>query len=134
MNRKALHKISYGLYIICSKKDKKINGQIANAVFQVTSDPPTVAVSINKKNLTHEFIESSKVFTMSILCEKAPMTYIGTFGYKSGRDIDKFKEDLDKFMAKWALNGKTENEDMTVYYNDSVQVVVGISVSLPKGD
>jgi flavin reductase (DIM6/NTAB) family NADH-FMN oxidoreductase RutF/rubredoxin len=92
MNRKALHKISYGLYIICSKKDKKINGQIANSVFQVTSDPPTVAVSINKENLTHEFIESSKVFTMSIICEKAPMTYIGTFGYKSGRDIDKFKD------------------------------------------
>ena len=92
MNKKALHKISYGLYIVCSKKDKKINGQIANAVFQVTSGPPTIAVSINKQNLTHEYIEHSKVFTMSVLCEKAPMTYIGTFGYKSGRDIDKFKD------------------------------------------
>jgi flavin reductase (DIM6/NTAB) family NADH-FMN oxidoreductase RutF/rubredoxin len=92
MNRKALHKISYGLYVICSKKEDKYNGQIANSVFQVTSDPPTVAVSINKNNLTHEYITDSKVFTMSILCEKAPMTYIGTFGYKSGRDIDKFKD------------------------------------------
>ena len=92
MNKKALHKISYGLYIVCSKKDKKFNGQIANSVFQVTAEPPTIAVSINKKNLTHEYIEHSKVFTMSILCEKTPMTYIGTFGYKSGRDIDKFKD------------------------------------------
>jgi len=92
MNKKALHKISYGLYVVCSKKDKKFNGQIANSVFQVTSEPPTIAVSINKKNLTHEYIEHSKVFTMSILCEKTPMTYIGTFGYKSGRDIDKFKD------------------------------------------
>ena len=92
MNRKALQKISYGLYIICSKKDEKYNGQIANSVFQVTSDPPTIAVSINKNNLTHDFIANSKVFTMSILCEKAPMTYIGTFGYKSGKDIDKFKD------------------------------------------
>jgi len=92
MNRKALHKISYGLYIICSKKEDKYNGQIANAVFQVTSDPPTVAVSINKNNLTHEYITDSKVFTLSILCEKAPMNYIGTFGYKSGRDINKFKD------------------------------------------
>jgi len=91
MNRRALHKISYGLYIVSSKKGKKFNGQIANSVFQVTSEPPTIAVSINKKNLTHEYIEHSKVITMSILCEKAPMKYIGTFGYKSGRDIDKFK-------------------------------------------
>ena len=91
MNKKALHKISYGLYIVCSKKDKNFNGQIANSVFQVTAEPPTVAVSINKQNLTHEYIEHSKVFTMSILCDKTPMTYIGTFGYKSGRDIDKFK-------------------------------------------
>jgi flavin reductase (DIM6/NTAB) family NADH-FMN oxidoreductase RutF/rubredoxin len=92
MNLKALHKISYGIYVICSKKDKNFNGQIANSVFQVTSEPPTVAVSINKQNLTHEYIEHSKVFTMSIICEKAPMMYIGTFGYKSGRDIDKFKD------------------------------------------
>jgi flavin reductase (DIM6/NTAB) family NADH-FMN oxidoreductase RutF/rubredoxin len=91
LNKKALHKISYGLYIVCSKKDKKINGQIANSVFQVTAEPPTVAVSINKKNLTHEYIQYSKVFTLSILCEKAPMTHIGIFGYQSGRDIDKFK-------------------------------------------
>jgi len=92
MNKRALHKISYGLYVVCSKKDKKFNGQIANSVFQVTSEPPTIAVSINKKNLTHEYITHSKVFTMSILKEKAPMAFIGIFGYKSGRDIDKFKD------------------------------------------
>lgn len=92
MNKKALHKISYGLYIVCSKKDNNLNGQIANSVFQVTSEPPTIAVSINKQNLTHDYIQHSKVFTLSVLCEKAPLKYIGTFGYKSGRDIDKFKD------------------------------------------
>ena len=92
MNPKTLHKISYGLYVICSKKDNKINGQIANALFQVTSKPPTIAISINKQNLTHEFIEKSKVFTVSILSEDTPMSFIGNFGFKSGRNIDKFKE------------------------------------------
>ena len=87
MNEKTLHKISYGLYIICSKKRDKINGQIANALFQVTTEPPTIAVSINKKNLTHEFIEKSKVFTVSVLSEKTPMKLIGTFGFKSDRYI-----------------------------------------------
>ncbi len=90
MNRKTLHKISYGLYIVSSINGNKKNGQIANAIFQVTSEPPTVAISINKQNLTHEFIKKSKVFTISILPEKTPMKFIGTFGFKSGRDIDKF--------------------------------------------
>jgi flavin reductase (DIM6/NTAB) family NADH-FMN oxidoreductase RutF/rubredoxin len=91
MERKTFHKISYGLYIVCSKNKEKTNGQIANALFQVTSEPPTIAVSINKQNLTHEFITNSNVFTVSILDKNTPLTLIGTFGFKSGRDIDKFK-------------------------------------------
>ena len=92
MNLKAVQKICYGLYIISSKKEDMINGQIANTVFQITSDPPTIAVSINKQNLTGEYIPSSKVFTVSILSKEAPMTLIGNFGFKSGRDTDKFKD------------------------------------------
>jgi len=92
MNEKTLHKISYGLYIICSKNEEKINGQIANALFQVTAEPATIAVSINKQNLTHEYIEKSNFFTVSILSESTPMGFIGNFGFKSGRDIDKFKD------------------------------------------
>ncbi len=92
MNIKAVQKICYGVYIICSRKGDKVNGQIANTAFQITSDPPTIAISINKKNLTHEFIEASGVFTVSILSREAPMTQIGLFGFKSGRDVDKLKE------------------------------------------
>ncbi len=91
MDKKTFHKISYGLYIVCSKNGEKTNGQIANALFQVTSEPPTIAVSINKQNLTHEYITKSKQFTVSILDKNTPLTLIGTFGFKSGRDIDKFK-------------------------------------------
>ncbi len=91
MNLKALYKISYGVYIVASKKGDKFNGQIANTVFQVTSEPPQIAISINKSNLTHEFIESSGVFTVSVLSTETPMTQIGKFGFKSGRDIDKFE-------------------------------------------
>jgi len=91
MNIKALHKISYGLYVITSRKDDRFNGQIANTVFQVTSEPPTIAVSINQHNLTWEFIKSSKVFTASILRQDTPLTFIGHFGFKSGRDTDKFE-------------------------------------------
>ena len=99
MDSKTLHKISYGLYAVCSKDKKRINGQIANAIFQVTSKPPTIAISINKQNLTHEFIEKSKLFTVSVLSEKTPMSFIGNFGFKSGRDIDKF-ENINYKLSK----------------------------------
>jgi ferric-chelate reductase [NAD(P)H] len=90
MNKIALEKISYGLYIVSSFKERKFNGQIANTVFQITSEPPKVAVSINKENLTHDFIESSGCFAVSVLKQDTPFPFIGMFGFKSGRNIDKF--------------------------------------------
>ncbi len=90
MNTAALNKITYGMYIVGSHQGDKINAQIANSVMQIASEPPTVAVSINKKNLTHEYIKASKVFSVSILCQAAALPFIGGFGFKSGRDVDKF--------------------------------------------
>jgi flavin reductase (DIM6/NTAB) family NADH-FMN oxidoreductase RutF/rubredoxin len=91
MNNKTLYKIGYGLYIIGARKGDKLNGQIANTVFQITSEPATLAVSINKQNLTHEFIQASNAFSVSILGQDAPIDFIGKFGFKSGRDMDKLK-------------------------------------------
>jgi ferric-chelate reductase [NAD(P)H] len=91
MNTSALNKLGYGMYIVASHKGDKLNGQVANTVFQVASEPPTVAVSINKKNLTHEYIEASRVFSASVLSQSTPLSYIGNFGFKSGRDTDKTK-------------------------------------------
>ncbi len=92
MNLKALFKLGYGLYVVGSRMEGKLNCQIANTVFQITSAPPVVAVSINKENLTHEFIAGSKVFTVSILSQDAPLSFIGHFGFKSGREVDKLKD------------------------------------------
>jgi flavin reductase (DIM6/NTAB) family NADH-FMN oxidoreductase RutF/rubredoxin len=91
MNPKALQKLGYGLYVICSKKGDKLNGQIANTLFQVCSEPAVIAVAINRQNLTHEFITQSKMFTGSILSQEAPLSFIGNFGFKSGRQTDKLK-------------------------------------------
>jgi len=92
MDQNALHNIGYGMYIVSSFKDGRMNAQIANTVFQITSQPATIAISINKSNLTHEFIESSSVFTVSILEESTPLKFIGKFGFRSGRVEDKFKD------------------------------------------
>ena len=88
----ALWRISYGLYVIAAKNGEKLNGQIANTVFQVTAEPPRIAVSISKNNLTHEYITGSGIFSVSILDVNTPMTFIGLLGFKSGRDVDKFSQ------------------------------------------
>lgn len=90
LDRRVFRDLSYGLYIVSSRDGDRYNGQIVNTVIQVTSEPARVAVIINKQNLTHEFIVKSGMFGVSVLDETTPMTFIGLFGFKSGRDIDKF--------------------------------------------
>lgn len=90
MDPNAFKFISYGMYVVSSFKEGKLNGQIANTVFQVTAEPPMMAVSINCRNLTNEFIKCSKKFSIAVLSEKTPITMIGTFGFKCGRQVDKF--------------------------------------------
>ncbi len=91
MDLKALHDITYGVYVVTSKADGRINGQAANTVFQISSEPATIAVSINKQNFTHGLIEESRLFVVSVLPEETPISLIGQFGFKSGRDVDKFE-------------------------------------------
>ncbi|MCS7233906.1 MAG: rubredoxin [Synergistetes bacterium] len=90
MDLNALYKLSYGMYVVCSFKGNKLNGQIANTLFQVTNEPPMLAVSLNKINLTCDFVRESKVFSASVLSKETPLKFIGHFGFKSGRNIDKF--------------------------------------------
>jgi len=85
----SLFKLNYGMYIVGSKKGGKLNGCLINTVFQITPEPPMVAVSINKQCLTHEYITDSRVFSVSILRQETPMPFIGKFGFRTGRDIDK---------------------------------------------
>ena len=92
LNRQVFTQLSYGLYIVTSHLDGRLNGQIVNTVLQVTSEPPRVAVIVNKNNLTHDFISKSKVFGASVLGISTPMIFIGLFGFKSGRDVDKLSQ------------------------------------------
>lgn len=92
MDINALFKVSYGIYIVSSiNKTGQYCGFIGNAFTQVNSEPPTFALIVNKKNFSHTFIEESGLFSVSILSEDAPLPFIGTFGFKSGRDFDKFQ-------------------------------------------
>ena len=87
----SLHRVGYGLYIVSSVQDGRVNGQIANALIQVCADPAAVAVCLNKHNLTHGYVASSRKFVASVLTEDAPLPFIGRFGFKSGRDVNKLE-------------------------------------------
>lgn len=90
MNPNVLFKITYGLYVVGSNNGSKLNGFICNTVFQVTSEPPQFAVASHKNNYTTEIIREGKVFAISILRQDYHPDIIGTFGYRSGREIEKF--------------------------------------------
>jgi flavin reductase (DIM6/NTAB) family NADH-FMN oxidoreductase RutF/rubredoxin len=92
MNIETYFKITYGLYVVSSAYEKKLNGYISNTVFQVTSDPPQIALSCSKNNLSADIIEKSKLFSISILKKETQPNIIGTFGYRSGKDIEKFEK------------------------------------------
>jgi len=90
MNNKALRDLSYGVYVVSSKDGTRDVGCIANSAMQVTSSPVTIAVSINHDNFTNGAIKASGAFALSILPENIEQSVIGTFGFKSSHDTDKF--------------------------------------------
>lgn len=96
------------MYIIASAADGKMNAMIADAVMQVSSSPTNLAVTINKKNLTHDIIMKSYKFSVSVLSKEADMMFIGRFGFRSGREVDKFK-DMPYIIGKTGVPVITKN-------------------------
>ncbi len=86
---RAFNDLSYGLYILTSFDGEKKNGQIINTAIQITPDPLQVEVIVNKNNLTHQYIKASGLFAVSVLDESTPFSFIGLFGFRSGRETDK---------------------------------------------
>lgn len=87
---KALNLITYGLYIVTSSAGEKKNGMIANSFFQITAEPARAALSVNKKSLTWEYITKTKTCAVMPVTESADMPFIGNFGFRTGRNFDKF--------------------------------------------
>lgn len=92
MDLSVLFDVSYGMYIIGVNDQGKLGGCIINTVMQITSENPIVAVSMNKDNFTYELIKNAGCFSISILSEKTSQKVIGTFGFRSGKDYDKYKD------------------------------------------
>lgn len=92
MNKNAFRQLSYGVYVVSTWDKGRAVGCTANSAMQITSDPATIAVSINHDNYTNQCIQDTGRFAISILGEHSDPGIIGTFGFKSGRDNNKFDE------------------------------------------
>lgn len=98
MDMKAMRNLSYGLMVVTAKTDKQ-NGCITNTVEQVTSSPNRITLAVNKENYTHDMILSTGVFNVSIISEKCDFSIFERFGFKSGRNVDKFENFTDYQIA-----------------------------------
>lgn len=123
MDLTALFKVEYGLYVVTSNDGNKDNGLIVNTVTQVTNTPNRVAVTINKDTYSHEIIKQTGKMNVNCLTEDAPFSLFQNFGFKSGRDTDKFKN-----VTSW----RAENGVMvlTDYINAYISLEVESYVDL----
>lgn len=90
MDKKAMYNLTYGLFVLTSCHDGKDSGCIINTAGQVTSEPNRISIAVNKGNFTHDLVEKSGVFNLSILGEDAGFETFKHFGFQSGRTVDKF--------------------------------------------
>lgn len=95
MNNAAMFKLSYGLFVLTANQEGKDNGCITNTAIQVASEPNTISISINKANYTHDMIQATGKFTVSVLSTEADFSIYKRFGFQSGRDVDKFADFTD---------------------------------------
>ncbi len=91
MNRKAMYKLSYGLFVLTAKEAEKDNGCIINTAIQAASGPNQLSICVNKANYTHDMIQRTGKFTVSVLSQNAQFELFKHFGFQSGRDTNKFK-------------------------------------------
>lgn len=99
MNTIAIRKLSYGVYIMSTMDGDRPTGCTANSAMQITSEPATIAISINHNNYTNKCIQDSGMFSIGILPEDVDLSVIGNFGFKSGKDVNKYENTPYKMIS-----------------------------------
>ena len=92
MDNKALYNLSYGVFMLATEFEGRVNGCITNTCMQVASNPARVAIACINANYTCELLKRSGVFSLSILDNTCSFDTIKHFGMQSGRSVDKFAD------------------------------------------
>lgn len=104
VEKEAMYKIPYGLFMLTTTDGKRQNGCIVNTVSMLTEDPKRIVVFVNKANYSEELLTKNKIFNVSVLSESVPFEIFKRFGFQSGRNVDKFEE------------GRYETSENGLYY------------------
>ena len=104
IEKEAMYKIPYGLYMLTTTDGKKQNGCIVNTVSMITDDPKRIVVFVNKANYSETLLQKNQIFNVSVLTESTPFEIFKQFGFQSGRDVDKFE------------GGRYETSENGLYY------------------
>jgi len=92
IEREAMYKLSYGLFMLTTTDGVKQNGCIVNTVSMITDEPKRIVVFVNKANYSEKILRQTGVFNVSVLTEKTPFDVFKQFGFQSGKDVDKFAD------------------------------------------
>ncbi len=134
IDKKALHNISYGLFVLTSGDNGSVskemihktndNGCIVNTLCQVSDNPLCVTIAVNKKNYTNELIQKSGIFNVSFIAESAKMELFKRFGFATGRDTDKFEgfEDVARSENGLLYITKNTNAFLSAKVNQTIDL------------
>ena len=92
MDKKAMYKLSYGLFILTTKVGDKDNGCVINTAIQAASEPNQISIAVNEANYTHDMIFESGEFNVSVISKDAKFDLFKRFGFQTGREVDKFAD------------------------------------------
>lgn len=92
IEKEAMYKLTYGLFVLTTTDGAKQNGCIVNTVSMITDCPKRITVFVNNANYSAELLKKTGVFNVSVLTEKTPFDIFKQFGFASGRDTDKFAD------------------------------------------
>ena len=92
MDKKAMYKLSYGLFVLTAKEGEKDNGCIINTAIQAASTPNQMSICVNKANATHDMIMRTGEFTVSVISQRASFDLFKHFGFQTGREVNKFAD------------------------------------------
>ena len=90
MDKKAMYKLSYGLFVLTAREGDKDNGCIINTAIQAASAPNQLSICVNKENYTHDMIMRTGEFTVSVISQAADFELFKHFGFQSGKNVNKF--------------------------------------------
>lgn len=138
MNNKILRDLSYGVYVVGSLDGERKVGCIANSAMQITSNPASIAISINHDNYTNGCIKRTNKFSISILNEESNPNIIGTFGFSSSKDVDKYNdfdyELVEDIPVIKDSNGYIVCEVINILETETHTIFVGNVINMDKYD